>query len=217
MPKFDSERAPLSDVKELRARARQHVESGAVTAGYRADREKVVELLNAALATEIVCVLRYRRHYFMSSGLASEPVAAEFLEHANEEQAHADLLAQRITELNGEPDFDPDTLAARAHSEYVEGSTLRQMIAEDLVAERVAIESYTEMIRFIGDDDPTTRRLLETILAKEEEHANDLTDLMSSQGKMNPPPTDRPGSVIDVDRPPSSMEMPNGASRQRPN
>lgn len=172
----------LTDVRELRQRARKHIENGAVVENYRADRAAVVKLLNVALATEIVCVLRYKRHYYMASGLESGAVADEFLAHANEEQGHADELALRITQLNGEPDFNPDGLLSRSHSEYVEGGSLTEMIREDLVAERVAIESYGEIIRYVGDDDPTTRRMLEGILAKEEEHADDMADLLARYG-----------------------------------
>lgn len=168
----------LTDVRELRRRARKHIEDGAVVENYRGDREAVVKLLNVALATEIVCMLRYKRHYFMAAGLEAGSVAAEFLVHANEEQVHADEIAHRITQLNGEPDFNPDGLLSRSHSEYVEGHTLTDMIREDLVAERVAIESYSEVIRYLGDRDPTTRRMLEGILAKEEEHAQDMSDLL---------------------------------------
>lgn len=170
----------LSDVAELRRRAREKMKEGAVTPGYQADREKVVELLNVALATEIVCVLRYKRHYFMATGIHAEPVAQEFLEHANEEQGHADELAVRIKQLGGEPDLSPDGLASRSHTQYVEGKSLVDMIREDLLAERIAIESYGEMIRYIGPDDPTTRRILEGILAKEEEHADDMADLLTT-------------------------------------
>jgi len=173
-----NDKAFLSDIKTLRERARKHIENGAVTESYRADRTKVLQLLNEALATEIVCVLRYKRHYFMASGIDAPQVAAEFLEHANQEQAHADQISQRIVQLGGEPNFSPEGLLTRSHSEYVEGSDLKEMIQEDLVAERVAIESYSEMIRFIGNDDPTTRRMLEEILAVEEEHADDLVDLL---------------------------------------
>jgi bacterioferritin len=173
-----SEKMFLTDLKTLRARARQHIEQGAVTPGYRADREVVLRLLNEALATEIVCVLRYKRHYFMACGIHSQPVADEFLEHANEEQGHADQLAARIVELRGAPNFSPEGLQSRSHAEYVEGNSLADMIKEDLVAERIAIDSYAEMIRFIGDDDPTTRRLLEGILASEEGHAEDLANLL---------------------------------------
>jgi bacterioferritin len=168
----------LSDVKTLRERARKHIERGAVTDGYKADRDTVLRLLNEALATEIVCILRYKRHFYMASGLSAQAVAAEFLQHANEEQAHADQIAARITQLGGEPDFSPEGLATRSHSEYVEGADLVDMIKEDLVAERVAIESYGEMIRYVGNDDPSTRRMLEGILAMEEEHADDLVSLL---------------------------------------
>lgn len=168
----------LSDVKLLRDRARLHIEQGAVTAGYKADRESVVKALNDALATEIVCVLRYKRHYFMAEGIQAEAVTAEFAQHAAEEQAHADLLAQRIVQLGGAPDFSPAGLASRSHSEYAEGKDLTEMIKEDLIAERIAIDSYGELIRYIGDNDPTTRVMLEGILAKEEEHADDLSTLL---------------------------------------
>jgi bacterioferritin len=167
-----------SDIETIRARAREHIERGAVTSGYQADLDTVIRLLNEALATEIVCVLRYKRHHFMAAGIHFQSVAAEFLTHANEEQAHADRIAERITQLGGEPNFSPEGLASRSHSEYVEGDTLVDMIREDLVAERIAIESYGEMIRYIGDGDPTTRRMLEEILAVEEEHANDLSSLL---------------------------------------
>lgn len=173
-----SDKTFLTDIKTLRERARKHIENGAVTESYKADREKVLQLLNEALATEIVCVLRYKRHYFMASGINAPQVAAEFLEHANQEQAHADQISQRIVQLGGEPNLSPEGLLTRSHSEYVEGGDLREMIQEDLVAERVAIESYGEMIRYIGNDDPTTRRMLEEILAMEEEHADDLADLL---------------------------------------
>ncbi len=170
----------LTDVKTLRERARQHIENGAVTEGYTADRETVVKVLNEALATEIVCVLRYRRHYFMASGIHAEGVAAEFLQHSIDEQGHADQIAQRIVQLGGEPDFNPQGLLTRSHAEYVEGSTLTDMIKEDLVAERIAIDSYREMIRYFGNDDPTSRRMLEGILAVEEEHADDLVSLLDT-------------------------------------
>jgi bacterioferritin len=170
----------LSDVKELRRRARQHIEDGAVTQGYGADPEKVVAVLNEALATEIVCVLRYKRHYFMAQGIHAQAVAQEFLEHANEEQGHADRIAERITQLGGAPDFNPEGLATRSHSEYVEGNSLVDMIREDLVAERIAIDSYGEIVRFFGDRDITSRRLMEEILANEEEHADDLSKLLAT-------------------------------------
>jgi bacterioferritin len=168
----------LTDVKTLRARARKHIEQGAITQSYRADRETVVKLLNEALATEIICVLRYRRHHFMATGINAEAVAAEFLVHANEEQQHADQIAQRIVQLQGEPNFSPEGLASRAHAEYVEGNSLIEMIREDLVAERIAIDSYREMIDYIGDKDTTTKRMLEGILAMEEEHADDLVGML---------------------------------------
>ena len=172
----------LTDIKTLRERARKHIENGAVTEGYTADRETVVKLLNEALATEIVCVLRYKRHYFMASGIHAEGVAAEFLEHANDEQGHADQIAQRIVQLKGEPNFNPEGLLMRSHAEYVEGATLTEMIQEDLVAERIAIDSYREMITYFGTDDPTSRRMLEGILAVEEEHADDLVSLLEQMG-----------------------------------
>ncbi len=170
----------LTDVTELRKRARMHVEQGPVTEGYQANRETVIELLNDALATEIVCVLRYRRHFYMARGMNSESIAAEFLEHANEEQVHADRLAIRITQLGGEPNLNPDTLSGRSASEYVEGKDLKDMLREDLIAERVAIDSYREMINYIGSKDSTTRIMLEEILANEEEHADDLSNLLFS-------------------------------------
>ncbi len=172
----------LTDIQTLRERARKHIENGAVTAGYTADRETVVKLLNEALATEIVCVLRYKRPYFMASGINAESVAAEFLEHANDEQGHADQIAQRIVQLKGEPNFNPEGLLMRSHAEYVEGATLQEMIKEDLVAERIAIDSYREMITYLGNDDPTSRRMMEEILAVEEEHADDLQNLLEKMG-----------------------------------
>jgi bacterioferritin len=172
----------LTDIKTLRERARRHIENGAVTEGYTADRETAVKILNEALATEIVCVLRYKRHYFMASGIHAEGVAAEFLEHANDEQGHADSIAQRIVQLKGEPNFNPEGLLMRSHAEYVEGNTLTEMSKEDLVAERIAIDSYREMITYFGDADPTSRRLLEGILAVEEEHADDLVNLLETVG-----------------------------------
>jgi bacterioferritin len=174
----DTKRPFLTDVKTLRARARQHIENGAVTQGYRADRATVIKLLNEALATEIVCVLRYRRHHFMAAGMNAEPVAQEFLVHANEEQQHADQIAARIVQLNGEPNFSPEGLLSRSHAEYVEGENLIDMIKEDLIAERIAIDSYREMIEYVGDKDTTTKRMLEGILAMEEEHADDLVGLL---------------------------------------
>ena len=172
----------LSDVQELRRRAREQIEAGAVTVNYGADREKVIRVLNEALATEIVCVLRYKRHYFMATGLAARSVAEEFAEHAAEEEDHANRIAERIRQLGGEPNFDPQGLTTRSHSEYIPGEGLVDMIREDLVAERIAIESYTEIVRFLGSDDPTSRRVMEEILAKEEEHADNLADLLSRLG-----------------------------------
>ena len=168
----------LSDIRTLRQRAREHIAQGAVTPGYHADRSMVLKLLNEALATEIICTLRYKRHYYGAKGIHAESVAAEFLEHANEEQQHADQIAERITQLGGEPDFAPDGLASRSHSEYVEGGSLEEMIREDLVAERIAIDSYREMAEYLGTNDITTRRLMEEILAKEEQHADDLATLL---------------------------------------
>jgi bacterioferritin len=173
----------LSDIQEIRRRARQHMEKGAVTEGYRADLQTVLRLLNEALATEIICVLRYKRHHFMATGMNAQSVAEEFAQHATEEQGHADLIAQRITELGGEPNFNPEGLLLRSHSEYKEGNSLVDMIKEDLVAERIAIESYSEIVRFLGNDDPTSRRLMEEILAKEEEHAEDMRTLIQRLGK----------------------------------
>lgn len=170
----------LTDVATLRANAREQIESGAVTTGYAADREKVIDLLNEALATELVCVLRYKSHYFMAKGIHSEGVKAEFQQHAIEEMAHADRLAKRIVELGGEPNFSPTGLSERSHAEYVVGDSLRSMIKEDLVAERIAIESYREMIAYLENSDPTTQRLLKDILAMEEEHAEDLASLLAT-------------------------------------
>ena len=171
---------PLIDIAALRQQARQNIEEGAVTPGYSADRERVIALLNDALATETVCVLRYRRHYFMARGINSVAVADEFLAHSNEEQAHADEIAERIVQLGGEPDFSPARMLERSHSEYVEASTLTDMIKEDLVAERIAIDTYRSVIEYLGENDPTTRRMFESILAVEEEHADELADLLQT-------------------------------------
>ena len=168
----------LTDVKTLRKRARQHIEDGAVTAGYGGNTETAIKVLNEALATEIVCVLRYKRHYFMARGIHAGPVAEEFLEHAGEEQQHADVIAERIVQLGGAPNLSPDGLLSRSHSEYVEGTDLVDMIKEDLVAERIAIDSYREIAAFFAPFDATTRRMIEEIQAKEEEHAEDLADLL---------------------------------------
>jgi len=177
----------LSDIQTLRRRAREHIAQGAVTDSYKADRPTVLKLLNEALATEIVCVLRYKAHHFLASGINAKSVAAEFLEHANEEQEHADRIAERITQLDGQPNFSPDGLSARSHSEFVVGDDLASMIEEDLIAERIAIDSYREMIDYIGNDDSTTRRVLEEILAVEEEHAEDMKTLMEDFGKKGEP------------------------------
>lgn len=169
----------FTDIQTLRERARATIEQGPITNAYGADREKVISVLNEALATELVCVLRYKRHYFTATGIAAAPVAAEFLQHANEEMGHADQIALRITQLQGEPDFNPEGITLRSHAEYKEGNSLIDMVKEDLVAERVAIESYSEIIRWLGDKDVTTRRVMEEILAVEEEHADDLVNLLS--------------------------------------
>ena len=178
-----SQQTFLTDIKVLRERARRHIEQGAVTEGYQADRETVIKICNDALATEIVCVLRYKRHYFMATGINADSVAAEFAEHAGEEQAHADRIAERIVQLGGEPNFAPDGLSGRSHSEYVEGKELTDMIKEDLIAERIAIDSYREMIDYLGDKDTTTRRMFEEILAVEEEHADDLVSLLGGMSR----------------------------------
>lgn len=173
-----SDKPFLTDIETLRKRARQHITQGAVTEAYRGDVDVVIKLLNEALATEIICTLRYRRHYFMARGIHAESVAPEFLEHAQQEQQHADRIAERIVQLGGAPDFSPEGLATRSHAEYVEAGSLVDMIKENLIAERIAIESYLEMIAYLEGRDPTTRRLLEEILANEEEHADDLNSLL---------------------------------------
>ena len=173
-----SKTPPLTDVKVLRKQARQHIDEGSVTAGYNADRETVLKLLNESLATEIVCVLRYRRRYFMAKGIHSKSGADEFLLHPNEEQGYADEIAARIVQLGGEPNFSPDGLSSRSHAEYVEGASLADIIKEDLVAERIAIDSYRDFIQYLVDKDPTTRRMLESILAVDEEHADHMADLL---------------------------------------
>jgi bacterioferritin len=173
----------LTDIQTLRERARAKIEKGPITEAYGADRGRVVEVLNEALATEIVCYLRYKRHYFMARGIIAEAAVNEFLQHATEEQGHADQIALRITQLQGEPNFDPDGITSRSHAEYVEGDSLTDMIREDLVAERVAIESYSEVIRWLDDKDPTTRTLMESILAVEEKHANDMLSLLEDLGQ----------------------------------
>jgi len=176
----------VTDIAELRRRALVHMEQGAVTSAYKADRETVIRILNEVLATEIVCVLRYKRHYYMATGIHAQAVADEFLEHANEEQSHADIAAERITQLGGEPNFSPEGLATRSHSQYVEGTSLLDMVREDLIAERIAVESYNEIIRYLGDDDPTTRIAMEKIMAKEEEHADDMKKLLERIGGAEP-------------------------------
>jgi bacterioferritin len=178
------DKAFLSDLKALRARASQQIMKGAMTPSFpEADRKAIADLLNTALATELVCVLRYKRHYFVAHGIRAKFVSAEFLEHANEEQAHADQIAERIVQLGEDPDLNPATLLSRSHAEYDESTSLRRMLEADLIAERIAIESYREMINFIGPRDPTSRRLLESILAQEEEHAEDLVDLLEDLPK----------------------------------
>jgi bacterioferritin len=168
----------LTDVKTIRERARKHMEAGAVTEGYKADRKKVLAVLNEVLATELVCVLRYKRHYYTAQGIHADAAKKEFLQHAGEEQQHADWVAERIAQLSGEPNFNPEGLATRSHAQYVEGHDLTEMIKEDLVAERIAIETYSEIIRWLGNDDPTTRIMIEQINKAEEEHANDMSDLL---------------------------------------
>jgi bacterioferritin len=171
-----------ADIEEIRRRAREKLEQGPITESYQADRVKVIDVLNEVLATEIVCTLRYKNHYYMAQGIHSQAVADEFLQHAREEEAHADMVAKRITELNGKPNFNPDGLPSRSHAEYSEGTTLEDMIREDLVAERIAVSTYSEIVRWLGNDDPTTRRMIEEILAKEEEHADDLAKLLARIG-----------------------------------
>ena len=188
MKKTDSESAKkefVLDMEAIRRRAREHLKQGAVTDAYKGSRETIISLLNDALATERVCVLRYKRHHFMSAslgGIAGFAVTSELAQHAAEEQQHADKLAQRIVQLGGEPNFDPKGLATRSHAEYVSGHDLEEMLREDLIAERIAIETYSEVIRFIGDKDATTRRLLEGILEQEEEHADELRDFLNRLG-----------------------------------
>lgn len=172
-----------TDLEAIRKRAREKMQDGAVTDAYKADRAQVITVLNEVLATEIVCILRYKNHYYMASGINAQPIADEFLQHANEEQMHADWVAQRITQLGGVPNFNPEGLATRSHAEYSEGDTLRAMIEEDLVAERIAIETYSEIIRWLHNDDPTTRRMIEKILEMEEEHADDLASMLATLGE----------------------------------
>lgn len=166
------------DVKNIKERARRHMEDGAVTNANKTDRKRVIEVLNDVVATELVCMLRYKRHYYMARGIHSESVKAEFLQHATQELEHADWVAERITQLGGEPNFDPEGIAQRSHADYDESPSLQAMVRADLMAERIAIETYSEIIRWLGNDDPTTRKLIEDILKVEEEHANDLADLL---------------------------------------
>ena len=173
--------AGMSDVATLRRRARAHLEDGAVTSSYPKDRETIIQLLNEALATELVCVLRYKRHYYATKGIRAKVAAAEFLEHAQDEQQHANEIAQRIVQLGVNPDLNPSTLASRSHAEYDDSTDLPGMLKANLIAERVAIESYREMIAYVGERDPTTHRLLKGILAKEEEHAEDIADLLDER------------------------------------
>jgi bacterioferritin len=173
----------LLDIKEIRRRAREHIERGAVTPEYKGNRVEILRVLNEALATEIVCVLRYKRHQYMATGINAIPVAEEFAQHAAEEQGHADMIAARITQLDGEPNFNPDGLSTRAHSEYKEGKTLVEMIEEDLIAERIAIDTYSEIIRYLGNDDSTSRVMMEKILSMEEEHAEDMKTLLEKVGQ----------------------------------
>jgi bacterioferritin len=172
-----------ADIEEIRRRAMEKIDDGAVTASYKADRVRVCEVLNEVLATETVCVLRYKNHYYMAQGIHGQSVENEFLEHANEEQEHADRVAKRITELGGTPNLNPEGLATRSHAQYGSAETLQEMIKEDLIAERIAIATYSEIVRWLANDDPTTRRLIEELLAKEEEHADDMAKLMTRVGK----------------------------------
>jgi bacterioferritin len=174
----DASKPFLSDVKTLRARAREEIDRGPVTAAYAADVDRVLSVLNDSLATELVCVMRYKAHHYGAKGLSAEPAAAEFLEHAGEEQEHADRLADRINQLGGTPDLNPDTFMSRAHTEYNTPDDLIEMIKEDLIAERIAIQAYSEIIAWLGHGDPTTRRIFEEILAQEEEHADDMVTLL---------------------------------------
>jgi bacterioferritin len=202
----------LSDIQDIRNRARQKIEDGPITQDYGLDKERAIGILNEALATEIVCVLRYRFHYYMATGIHSTAVAEEFAEHAKEEEEHAERIAERIKQLGGKPDMNPATLTARSHSEYKEGSSLPDMIREDLIAERIAIESYREIVHFFGDKDPTSRVMMEEILAKEEEHADDLADLLFAIG---PQAEDKPRKLYSEDEAPrqsSAQKRPAGAS-----
>lgn len=172
----------ITDMEAIQKRARAKMMDGAVTDAYEADREQVIAVLNEVLATEIVCILRYRNHYYCAKGINAEPIAQEFLTHANEEQVHADWVSVRISQLGGTPNWSPEGLATRSHAQYIEGNSLREMIQEDLVAERVAIETYSEIIRWLGNDDPTTRGIIEDILKEEEHHADDLAGMLEDMG-----------------------------------
>ena len=185
----------LTDIQEIRRRAREHVEKGAVTSAYKGDVETAIKLLNEALATEIVCTLRYRRHHYMAAGIHYQAIADEFMQHAVEEQQHADWIAERIRQLGGAPDFNPEGLLTRSHAQYAEGNSLVDMIKEDLIAERIAIESYLEMIRYFGDDDPTSRRLIEKVLEQEEEHADDMATLLEKLDPQKPADGGKPGGI----------------------
>jgi bacterioferritin len=190
MEPTQKDRPFLTDVQELRRRAREHIKQGAITPSYGEDPQTVIKILNEALATEIVCTLRYRLHYYMADGFQAPIAKEEFLEHANEEQEHADRIALRIRQLGGTPILHPDTLTSRSHAEFKEGGTLVEMIEEDLIAERIAIDSYREIIQFLGDKDSTSRRLMEEILATEEEHAEDLASLLLNFDPHARPETD---------------------------
>jgi len=185
----------LTDIQEIRRRAREHVEKGAVTSAYKGDVETAIKLLNEALATEIVCTLRYRRHHYMAAGIHYQAIADEFMQHAVEEQQHADWIAERIRQLGGAPDFNPEGLLTRSHAQYAEGNSLVDMIKEDLIAERIAIESYLEMIRFFGESDPTSRRLMEEVLEQEEEHADDMATLLEKLDPQKPADGGKPGGI----------------------
>lgn len=193
----------IMDIEAIRARARVHLERGPITDAYVADRDRVIAVLNEVLATELVCVLRYKRHYFTAVGINAGPVAQEFLQHATEEQQHADMAAQRISQLGGEPNFSPEGLATRSHTEYDSSPGLLEMVKEDLVAERIAVASYQEIVRWLGNDDPTTRRMIETILAQEEEHAEDLLNILQ---EMNPAGSARSTSDATVPSPNGKSE-----------
>jgi bacterioferritin len=198
----------LKNIQEIRDRARQQIEQGPITKDYRLDREQAISILNEALATELVCVLRYKFHYFMATGIHSAAVADEFLEHAREEQQHADQLAGRIKQLGGKPQMHPAVIAETSHSEYREGTSLADMIREDLVAERIAIETYREIVNYFGEQDPTSRILMEQILAKEEEHADELADLLFA---VEPNSADAPRPLYFADEAPAEARADKAA------